>query len=545
MLEYLEIRNFALIEHLSVDFSRGFNVITGETGAGKSIILGALGLLLGEKADSGIVRAGCDECVVAAVLSIPSSHPSIAFLKDRGIELDEGCINIRRVVKANGSRGLISIQGQSISRSELSAVTDSLIDMHSQHEHQSLIHSDSQRRILDSFAANGVLMAGYAHEYAEGEKLSRQRADLERKVETALKEKDYLEFAYNEIKKIDPKVGEEETIKEELATLTHFEMLSENLQLAIENLNTAKNHLFDASSSVSKAMKADGSLVDLSARLESIRIENEDLFETLRDRLSSMTFSQERVDFLQSRLSRLQKLRKYGKTIGDVLAYADEISSTLKSSENSEIELSKLDKQISIQQGKTREAADKLSASRKEAAMVLQGGIKDRLVNLGMPSASFRIQVNQIPPGPKGQDEIAFLIAPNKGEDLKMIAQIASGGELSRIMLAIKTVLAEVDDTQTQVFDEVDAGIGGVVAQAVALQLKQLSLSRQVISITHLASIASKAERQLVVSKHEENGRTFSQIRRVENEERVQEISRMLSGDTSEVSLEHARLLLG
>ena len=545
MLDHLEIRNFALIENLEIDFSRGFNVITGETGAGKSIILGAMGLLLGEKADSQSVRNGADECIVNAILSIPPGHPVLGFLADRGIEPEDGAVSVRRVVKANGSRGLVSIQGQSVSRSELAALCDSLIDMHSQHEHQSLVHPDRQRAILDSYAGNVKLIDEYAQKFTELAELKQQKSDLEKGIETASREKDYLEFAVSEIRKTDPKIGEEQTIKEEIETLTHYEMLSESLQQCIASLQSSKDQIFDAQGFVTKALKADPSLSELSARIESMRIENEDLYETLRDRFEGMSFSQERLDSLQDRLSRIHKLRKYGSSIEDILAYADKSESMIKASENSEIELSKIDKKLAQKQLEMNEAASKVTDSRVKAAGVLQKAIEAVLGHLGMPSGKFRIVISPaLEAGPKGADDVCFMISPNKGEDPRMISQIASGGELSRIMLAIKTVLAEVDDTQTQVFDEVDAGIGGAVAQAVGIELSHLARCRQVIAITHLASIAAMADSQFVVSKHEEGSRTFSCISAVTGEQRAIEIARMLSGDSSPVSLEHARALL-
>ncbi len=545
MLERLEIRNFALIENLDIDFSESFNVITGETGAGKSIILGALNLLLGEKADPSVVRSDADECVVNAVFSVPEGHPAEESLAQMGLRLDDGALFVRRVVKAGGGRGLISMQGQNVSRTELAGIMDSLVDMHSQHEHQSLVHQDRQRRILDSYLHDEELLDAFRLEFEKRISLEKQLEDLHAGVEQARREQDYLKFALDEIRNVAPKPGEDEALKEEISALSHHEMLAESLNAAISDLSAAKGHAFDAQSAVSKAMKFDSALVGISARLESLRIESEDLYETIRDRAAGMSFSQERLDALQERLSRIRRLSKYGKTIDDIKSYADSIESMLRAAQNSEIELSKLDKRLKEQVALTATACDRLSRRRKEGAKALEKAIEAVLLHLGMPFARFCIEIRQTDMGSYGQDEIRFLISPNKGEEPGMISQIASGGELSRIMLAIKTVLAEADDTQTQVFDEVDAGIGGSVAQAVATQLENLSRRRQVIVITHLASIASAADCQLVVTKTSDGARTYSSIAHVTGAAREREIARMLSGDESDVSIAHAREMLG
>lgn len=544
MIESLQIRNFALIENLEIDFSKGFNVITGETGAGKSIILDALGLLLGEKADSQAVRTGAEECVVNALVSIPQGHPVLDFLKERGIEAEDDSVTVRRVVRANGSRGLISIQGQSVSRNELVCFMDSLIDMHSQHEHQSLVHFDRQRRILDSYARNQELVASYQQSYQRLLAMEQEKSDFEDRLRKAQMEKDYLEFAVSEISKVDPHPGEDQEIKDQIAVISNYEMLSENLQLAINAVSSAKDLLFDAESDLVKAMKADSTLADLSGRVESLRIENEDVFETLRDRISNLSFSQEKLDSLQERLMAIRRLRKYGAMIEDVIAFCHDAKNTLHSAEKTEIELSRLENMISKQKNEVLDLAQKLSSARKKAALVLQKLIEASLSHLGMPSGKFIIEILPSDLGLNGMDDVNFLISPNKGEPPKLISQIASGGELSRVMLAIKTVLAEVDDTQTQVFDEVDAGIGGTVAQAVGIQLCNLARSRQVVVITHLASIAAMADAQFIVSKHEEAGRTFSCIAFADEESRIHEIARMLSGDENEESLRHAQALL-
>lgn len=546
MLEHLKITNFALIQELEIDFTSGFNVITGETGAGKSIILGALSLLMGDKADSSVVRTGQEQCIVDAIVSIPEGHSIIEYLKERAIEIDEAnCIQIKRIVKAaKGARGLVSIQGQSVTLNELSYVSDSLIDLHSQHEHQSLILSDQQRKILDSYAHNQEILFSYVTEFNELSSLEAQKDKLIEDINKSEREKDYLKFALEEIKRVNPKPHEDEDLKLEIKALSQYENLSENISLTASNLSNAKDQLFDAVSYLSKATSIDPRLNEFLARLESIRIENEDIYESVRDFLGNLSFSQSKLDLLSDRLSKIQRLRKYGKTLDEVISYKEEIENILSVSENSEIELSKIEKKLKQQFEKTQIVANQLTDSRKEAALTLSSSITSCLRELGMPSGRFEISLSSTKLGPFGQDEVCYLITANKGEDPRSISQVASGGELSRIMLSIKAVLAEVDDVQTQIFDEVDTGIGGSVAQAVANQLKKLSQSRQVITITHLAQIACFADTHFKVSKHEQESRTFSSVKRIENEDRVDEIARMLSGEISQISKKHAQSLI-
>lgn len=545
MLESLSIRNFALIDRLEIDFTDGFNVITGETGAGKSIILGALGLILGNNADSSAVRTGESECTVSAVFSIPDGHPVNAFLRERGLEPEEGLVHVRRVVRSGGTRGLISVQGQSVSRSELAEITGALIDMHSQHEHQSLVHSDRQRRIVDSYAGNSGILTGYRNAFDNWRMLVDRRSELAQSVEKAMREKDYLAFTLAEIRRVDPKEGEDDSLKEEITLLSNYESLSGNLSQAQAALSAAKDQLFDAEACVSRAEKTDAQLSELSRRTSVLRIEAADLYETLRDRFNSLSFSQEKLDRLQERQSAIRRLSKYGKTIPEILSYAERTERALSQCENSEEELKNIEKEIEAAQFEVDRTAKALSASRLKAAEALQKEVTSVLRELGMPSAQFTIGISPVAPAVNGADEVRFVIAPNRGEEPRALSQIASGGELSRIMLAIKTVLASEDEVLTQVFDEVDAGIGGAVAQAVARQLASLGRNVQVIAITHLASIASAARTQFVVSKSETGGRTVSSIARVEGEERVREIARMLSGDSSRVSIEHAGSMLG
>lgn len=545
MLEHLEIRNFALIENLSVDFSDGFNVITGETGSGKSIILGALGLLMGEKADTSAVRTGTDEIVINAVISIPEGHEILPWLSERGVEPEEGAIYVRRTVKANGGRSLIHVQNQMFTRQDLCTLAESLIDMHGQSEHQSLLSVDRQRRILDSYARLQGLLQSCSEAYRNLGALQSKKAELIKNLEEGRRQADYLQFALDEIETIKPVVGEDEDLKERIHVLGQFESIFENVSNCTERLKEAGSGIYDAISSISKASKADSRLQEYTARLESARIEAQDIAESLRDYLRSMEYSEDAVNSMQDRLALLQKLkRKYGPSLEDVLAFAEKAKETLDVTENYQSHLDQCEKALSQAQSRYDELASKLSQERAKAAKSLQTRIEAVLRTLGMPNAKFSINMTEGKAGIHGKDQIEFEISANPGEPQKALRDIASGGELSRVMLALKTVLSEEDDIQTQVFDEIDSGIGGSVAISLAKCIKDLSKTKQVVAITHLASIASMADSQMVVTKSVEQGRTYTHLKQVSGDERVREIARMLSGDESEVSLEHARKML-
>ncbi len=546
MLEHLEIRNFALIENLCVDFSGGFNVITGETGSGKSIILGALGLLMGEKADTSAVRNGADEIVVDAVVSVPDGHEILPWLSERGVEPEDGVLYIRRTVKANGGRSLIHVQGQLFSRSDLAILAESLIDMHGQSEHQSLLLNDRQRRILDSYSHNDGLLAQCQEAHRQIGVLTHRREELERKLEEGRRQQDYLQFALEEIENAAPVVGEDDELKDRIRILGQFESIYENVSLCNDRLKEVRTGIYDAVNAVSRAARVDQGLNDFTARLESARIEAEDIASGLRDYLSSVDYSQDSVNSMQDRLALLQKLkRKYGPSLEDVLAFAAGARQTLDVTQNSEEYLESCTRELRQAEEKYGSIALKLRDARKKSAQVLEKDIEEVLRTLGMPNAVFRIEISDAKAGPHGSDQISFMISANPGESVKPIREIASGGELSRVMLALKTVLAKADSIQTQVFDEVDSGIGGAVALSLARCIGDLARTKQVIAITHLAGIASTADTQMVVSKTVSGGRTFTNLKQVSGEDRVREIARMLSGEENDISLSHAREMLG
>jgi len=550
MLEQMTIRNFVLIENLQIDFATGFNVITGETGAGKSIILGALNILMGDKADASVVRLGAEEATISASIDVPVNHPLNNWLKERGLELEEGSLLLRRTIRNTG-RGSIYVQSTPMTRMDLHEIGELLFDMHGQHEHQSLLSPDRQRRVLDSYGDLLPQLESFNQLFHQRETVLQQRRDLVTEIENSKKEEDYLRFVAEELKKSDIKPNEDTEIQDELLILSQYESIHASLECVRDNLRGPSGEgsvgtLHNALGACRKAAKADPSLDTFAQRLESLGYEIDDIYESIRDRLESMSFSENRLDELQGRLALLQRLKKkYGPSLSDVIAFRDRTLGILERSECSDGELAQFDAQLAILDQQILEKSKNITERRKECAGRLQEQIASRLIHLGMPHVVFSIAVEEKECSVHGADLIEFRFSANLGEPMKSLREIASGGELSRVMLAIKTVLAEADDIETLVFDEVDAGIGGAVAIAVGDQMRELSQSRQVIAITHLASIAAKADQHLVVFKDIREGRTFSGIMVTQGEQRVLEIARMLSGDThQDAAIAHARQLL-
>lgn len=553
MLERLEIHNYALIEDCSIEFDEGFTVITGETGAGKSIILGALSLLLGEKAETQSIRSGCDSASVSARFFIAKTVPSAlgAYLEREDLSLEDGSLLVSRTIKMNG-RSSITIQGKLATRADLSGISRELLDISAQRDHQSLLSSANQLSVLDVYGSCSELKASYQEQYLLYQDLIRKLHEKQQLLQSSKREEEYLRYAIDEIKKVNPKIDEDEQIQQEVSIIASYEQIYEALSFACSTLShsesgtSALSNLYQAKNQLSLAAKADPALQGYRDRLESASIEIEDIYESLRDRLNAMNYSEAELDRLQGRLAQLQRLKKkYGPSLEAVCTFLQESTEKLNLTEDGEIEISKLEKQIQLAKTELLRRAEMLREQRKLAAKELGHEVEQKLKTLGMKQAQFSISFTETDIRFDGTDGVSYDICANPGLPIRPIKDVASGGELSRIMLAVKTSLKQSDSVGTLIFDEVDAGIGGSVALSVAEQLAALSKSHQVIVITHLASIASKADHQLLVSKEVRNDMSFTLIKEISGEQRQEEIARMLSGDSLSVeSLEHAKHLL-
>ena len=544
MLESLHVRNYVLIDSLDLDFSDGFTVITGETGSGKSIILGALSLLLGQKADKEAVRKGSEMAEVSGTFSIGSSEV-LSWCNDHEIEVEDNTLVLRRVIRSNG-RSTYSVNGTALNRCEGEELGMLLVDVSSQHAHQSLMKNDVLRKVLDEASSSLEALDSYRASYKElmetEDKLKQTKELMERSSEEA----DYMKYCLSELENADLKVGEEEELKEKLSLQASSEYIAENLSSAQDELKSAQSSLSEALSYIRKAEKKDPSLLQYSERLESQSIETEDIFESIRDYLSSMSFSETEIEMMNQRISLIQRMkRRFGGSVEAAIEQRENFREKLELISDSSDVISSLEKKMDKLSKEVEDKAQKLTSLRKKGATAFSKHIEEKLHRLGMEASVFTISVTPLSsPGPYGKDKIEYLISANKGEKTSLIQETSSGGELSRLMLAMKTSMEGSGSVDTMLFDEVDAGIGGRVATCVAKELRQLSQSKQVITITHLSQIASKADRHYKVYKYEENGRTISHIKLLDGEERVRELARILSGDESEISLEHARKML-
>ena len=543
MLESLKINNFVLIPSLDLELNEGMTVLTGETGSGKSIVLGALSLILGAKADKDEIRAGEEKAELEAVFRT-DRKALLRLLEDKGIEEEDGQIIIRRQIRANG-RSIYSVNGSGITLSEGQEIGRMLVDITSQNSSIGLMRKDNQRRMLDSSKDILSSLADYSCSYEKLIALEKEKTLLEQRISRWEEDRAYMEYSLNELEGADLIAGEDDEIKEKLSIASSSEFIVEHLTDSKDALDEASRALSQALSSLKKARSRDESLEEIVSRLESASIETDDILYTVSEKLSSYSFDPYELEQLNSRLATLQRIRKkYGGSLDAAIARRDEIKSLLSSSEDEVMHLEKLEKKIEEQRAIVLEKADELHNRRIKRAEKLTRSITSTLKKLSMESAQFDIRIDRVALSGTGYDQISFMIAPNKGEKMSAIEDAASGGELSRIMLAIKSNFLDSDDVETLIFDEIDTGISGHAASNVSLVMKELAKSHQIIAITHLAQIASRADSHILVDKSEEKGRTVSHLRYISGDDKVREIARLLSGDESEISMRHAESLL-
>jgi DNA repair protein RecN (Recombination protein N) len=555
MLEELRVRNYALIDELCVAFPPGFCVLTGETGAGKSILVGALSLLLGSKAEQDIIRSGKDETEVSGIFKITGNRDAEAWLAEREISCEDEAILIRRIIKRTG-RGGIFIGASPVTLADLQEFSALLVDLHGQHEHQSLFSVENHRRFLDRCAGHADKVRNFTGRFLELAELRKKYDALISAERDRRRDTEFLAFAVEEIGAASLREDEEDELLRERKIMQEHEKLTACLTGAADSLSESRGGALGLVRKGLAAVKAagaiDGRFSETAGRLENLFFELEDVTEVLKG-CDPGEFDPNRLEFIEERLSLIHRLKKkYGETVRDILAYRTDAEEKLENLVNFDAEKNRLEGECKNLEQALLSEAGKISDTRKTAAGSLEKEIETALASLGMKKIRFKVLVEkkespQGKPlcGPYGLDSVSFLIAPNPGEPLKPLKAIASGGELSRIMLAIKTILAESDDIGCLIFDEIDSGIGGEVAVAVGEFLRKLSRHKQVLSITHLASIAAQARGHLRVEKRVDKDRTFTDIISIEGNERIREIARMLSGEPEgAVSMSHAEELL-
>lgn len=551
MLVELRIRDYAVVEDLTLRLSEGLNALTGETGAGKSIVVGALSLLLGERASSDVVRAGAERASVEAVFDVEGVSAVRRKLDDYGLRLEDGLLILRREVALEG-RNRAWVGGSPTTAGIVGDLGSALVDLHGQHEHQTLLRSRHQRDILDAFAdAVGIAAeVGELHQTLQAllgdlDAREERRRDVESRA-------DFLRFQLAEIDGAKAKPGEDQRLASEASRLEH----GEELALGASELHAALYGEDDAvADRLATLRRALGRLADFDPdlRVDADRLGEawhivDDVGRRVGDYAATIDHDPERLEAVRARADRLTRLkRKYGPELADVLATAHRVRSELAALDDADHDLEEVRTRIREVEERLASAAGELSALRRSAAGALASAVEAVLPALGMPGARFEVRlVAHDGVSASGAESVEFLVTLNEGFDAQPLARIASGGELSRVMLALKSVLAEVDGVPILVFDEIDAGIGGTVATAVAEKLSEVARRHQVLVVTHLAQVASRARSHLLVEKGPGQGRTVASVRALDGEARVEEVARMLGGDPeSEVSRRHARELLG
>ncbi|MDC7232375.1 MAG: DNA repair protein RecN [Spirochaetales bacterium] len=555
MIEELHIRNFALIDETTVQFREGLNILTGETGAGKSVLIGALGLVLGGKADSGSIRTGCDEAEISAVFTVGTQEIR-SWLSDHELDADEENLIIRRKIKLSG-RGSVYIQSRPFTLAELGELGKLLVDVHGQHDHQSLFSIEQHRRFLDK---SGKLENENRRVQTLFNKLKEKTEEIRVLTESLVnieKESELLNHSIREIEDAALKEGEEEEIRNSLRRMEQAEQIYGTidglLALLPENRGGALSSLRRGMELLEKLKEMDPGSSGLAERYSNAFYELEDISDSISSLNDELSFSPGEKETLEDRLAVIKKvLRKYGPGIEDVLAYLEECRIKIDQLDNSTDRLDALGSERDELEKELIDNAMRLSDARKKAGAALEQSVLAVLKTLGMPSSEFSVGITQ-KTGDQGQalcglnglDRVEFLFSANKGEPLKPLKEVASGGELSRVMLGIKSALAGSDGIPVLVFDEIDAGIGGEVGSSIGRHMKKLAGFHQILCITHLASIAVYADNHIKVRKTEHDNRTLTDLFPLEQGQKVSEIARMLSGDSEgDASVSHAEELL-
>ena len=550
MLLNVHVKDLALIEDVDICFDNGLNILTGETGAGKSIIIGSIGIALGAKAGRDLIRNGADYALVELVFSIDSEDTK-SKLKEMDINIDEdNQIIISR--KIMNGKSIIKVNGETTTASMLREIASLVIDVHGQHDYESLVHTEKHLEILDSFAGENNTKLKNETEvlYKEYKRVLKELSEFTHDEEQRARDLSFFEFELNEIEAAGLKTGEDEELEEEFKLMSHGRKIAETLsevynRLTGDNVNVSEmvGLSMKELSSISHLDERVGEFYETLGTIDSLCYE---LSKDMTDYLNRLDFNPERVEYVSDRLDTINKLKlKHGKTIEAILQKKENLSEKIDSLNNYEETRKQLETKLSEIKDRLEDKSCQLSMSRKKAATTLEKDIKKALMDLNFLEVKFKAEFSRTSDyTAKGTDEMEFMISTNPGEDIKPLAKIASGGELSRIMLGLKAVLADKDSVDTLIFDEIDTGISGKTAGMVADKMSVISSKHQVICITHLPQIAAHADRHYLIEKNVKNNHTFTDIRRLNEEESVEELARMLGSTViTEATLDNAREL--
>ena len=551
MLRHLTINNIALIEKLSLDFEEGFSALTGETGAGKTILIEAVGLALGERAYRESIRTGAQKGTVEAAFTVKEGTPAAEYLLDHELYDGEDVVLYRELYSSGKS--VCRINGTLVSAAELKTVGDLLVDMHGKHEHQSLLNEKTHIGLLDAFVnSNGDgLVTRMLQERQDALAARSAREKLQLSLKERARRLDVIAFELKEIESAELQPGEEEQLEIRKKQLQNFAAIEENLQTAYDALYEEQGAL----GQIAEAKRCLGALsgyaeeyMSAAKQTEEAYYTLEDVAYTIRDALNSLSFEPNMLDEIESRLYQIDQLkRKYGTDINEVLAYADTLRAEQAELLGGEDRMAELQQEEQQAMHAFSDDASALSQRRKEGAVRLKAAIETNLRDMGMQSASFSAGFTSLEPdalSETGIDEISFRFSANKGEPEKPLVRVASGGEISRVMLSFKAALSNVDAISTLIFDEIDTGISGLIANAVAKKMQELSKTHQVLCVTHLAQIAARADRQYHIYKETVGQSTRSVVRLLDESERPAELARIMGSVNDPLAIQHARNLL-
>ena len=547
MLSLLHIENIAVIEQADISFDCGFNVLTGETGAGKSIVIDAISAVLGERAYRDMIRTGTEKASVRAVFT---DVPQLSWFEEFGVAYDSETV-IQREIHLDG-KNVCRVNGALISVSILRKLGIQLINIHGQHDSASLFDEENHLTFLDDFSDNGMLREAYLEKYHAVTALRREIDSLTMDESEKLRRMETLRYQIAEIEKAELEAGEDDALEERRKLLQNAEKIADGMNDAVENLyggddsDGAATMLSIAERSLARISKFSGSISELHEKVADLMYQVQDVAELVRDARDELSYSADELEQIEYRLDTIHKLRrKYGTTCADILEYLEKAKAELDEIEFADDHLERLKTKLAKAEKEAWDAALQLRKDRAAAADRMSEHILDELAQLDMPRVQFECRFTETELSPRGADCVAFYMSANAGEDLKPLSKVASGGELARIMLAMKNVLAERDQVATLIFDEVDTGVSGRAAQKVAEKLRSVAVHKQVLCVTHLPQLAALAQTHLLIAKGERDGRTYTTVTPLDLDGRKHELARIIGGATiTEITLKSAEEML-
>ncbi len=548
MITTLSIKNYALIENISIDLRKGLTVITGETGAGKSIIIDSIDLLLGARASTSIIRTGTNSCTITAEFNISKNINVKNILSELSIDIDDDII-IRRQIDSTG-KSKAFINDISVSINTLSSIGKYLVDFYAQHKSNMLFEQNYQRQIVDGIAKNDSLLEKLSVKYDKFENLKKQKEEIEKANTDRERLLDLYKYQINEINKAGLSCDEEEKIEQELPKLKNAEKIknvtSEMLSILYKQEHSVTDNLSIINKQVELLEKYGINVENISKNLSLAMSQLDDIYREIEDLSNSTDVTPEKLDSMLERQQLIKKLKsKYGKTIQEIIDYGKQLEDKVKDLENYETNVNKIEKEIKMLLEEITKLCEQISEKRKKVSKVISKNIISELEDLNMKNSQFEIEIKKGELTRTGFDNLEFMFSANKGEKLYPLSLVASGGEISRVMLALSTTISNNYNVDTVIFDEIDTGTSGKTGEKIGKKLKSLSNQRQIISISHLAQIASNADNHIKIYKEAEKGRNITKAKALNDKERVEEIAKIISGEKiTEHAIKHAEEML-